>query len=148
VSVVIGAVSHLVWDDFTHDGGWFVDHSKLLQSQLGSMPIYKLLQYGCGVIGVLALFLWLSIWLNQAKPCNRIETLATRWKALTILCIALCSCVFTWVAVEIHHIAGETFIETFVRAVLGCISGLFIGLLLYSAVFWMIKSFKPLKTFG
>jgi hypothetical protein len=148
VSIVIGIASHLVWDDFTHGDGWFVAHSKLLQSQIGSMPIYQLFQHGCGVIGVFALFLWLSIWLNQAKPCNRIETLATRWRALTIICIALCSFVFTWVAVEIHHIAGETFVETFVRAVLGCISGLFIGLLLYSAVFWMIKSFKPLKTFG
>ena len=148
VSVLIGAASHLVWDDFTHGDGWFVAHSKLLQSQIGSMPIYQLLQHGCGVIGVFALFLWLLIWLNQAKPCNRIKTLATRWRALTIICIALCTFVFTWVAVEIHYIAGETFIETFVRAVLGCISGLFLGLLLYSAVFWMLKSFKPLKTFG
>ena len=109
------------------------------------MPIYQLLQYGCGVIGVFALFLWLSIWLNQAKSFNHIETLATRWRALTIICIALCAFVWTWVAVDIHHIAGETFIEAFVRAVLGCISGLFLGLLLYSAVFWMLKSFKPLK---
>ena len=143
VSVLIGAVIHLVWDDFTHDGGWVVPHSKLLQSQIGSMPIYQLLQHGSGVIGVFALLLWLSIWLNQAKPCNRVETLAPRWRALTIICITLCTVVFTWVAVEIHHIAGETFIETFVRAVLGCISGLFLGLLLYSAVFWMLKSFKP-----
>lgn len=146
VSVVIGAVSHLVWDDFTHDGGWVVPHSKLLQSQLGPMPIYKFLQYGSGVFGVFALLLWLSIWLNQAKSRNRIETLAPRWKALAIICIALCAFVLTWVAVEIHHIAGETFIETFVRAVLGSISGLFLGLLLYSAVFWMLKSFKPNST--
>jgi hypothetical protein len=141
-SVVIGAVSHLVWDDFTHGDGWFVAHSKLLQYQLRSVPIYQLLQHGCGVIGVFALLLWLSRRLNQEVPCNRVETLAPRWRGLTIICIALCAVVFTWVAVEIHHIAGETFIETFVRAVLGCISGLFLGLLLYSAVFWMLKSFK------
>lgn len=144
-SVLIGAASHLVWDDFTHGDGWFVAHSKLLQYQIGSMPIYQLIQHGCGVIGVFALFLWLSKRLNQAKSCNRIETLATRWRALTIICITLCAVVFTWVAVEIHHIAGETFIETFVRALLGCISGLFLGLLLYSAVFWMLRSFKPSK---
>ena len=146
VSVVIGAFSHLVWDDFTHKNGWFVTHSKLLQSQLGPLPIYKLLQYGSGVFGVLALLLWLSRRLNQAKTCNRIETLASRWRALTIICIALCTVVFTWVAVEIHHIAGETFKEAFVRAIIGCISGLFLGLLLYSAVFWMLKSFKPNST--
>ena len=145
VSVVIGAVSHLVWDDFTHDGGWFVAHSKLLQSQLWSVPIYKLLQYGCGVIGVFALLLWLSLWLNQEVPCNRVETLAPRWRGLTIICIALCAFVFSWVAFEIHHIAGETFKDAVVRAVIGCISGLFLGLLLYSAVFWILTSFKPLK---
>ena len=145
VSVVMGAASHIVWDAFTHEGGWFVAHSKLLQAQLGSVPIYKLLQYGSGVIGLVALFLWLSRRLNQEVPCNRIETLTPRWRGLTIICIALCALVFTWVAVDIHHIAGETFKEAFVRAVIGCISGLFLGLLLYSAVFGMLKSFKPLK---
>jgi hypothetical protein len=53
--------------------------------------INYILQYGCGVIGVFALFLWLSIWLNQAKSCHRIETLAPRWRALTIIGIALCA---------------------------------------------------------
>ncbi|HEY9632774.1 MAG TPA: DUF4184 family protein [Coleofasciculaceae cyanobacterium] len=146
VSVVIGAASHLVWDAFTHEGGWFVNHSKLLQSQLGPLPIYKLLQYGSGVIGILALLLWLSIWLNQAKSRNRIETLAPRWRGLTIICIALCAFVFAWVAVEINRIAGEPFSQAVVRAVIGCISGLFLGLLLYSAVFWMLNSFKPHTT--
>jgi hypothetical protein len=146
VSVLIGAVSHLVWDDFTHDGAWFVAHSKLLQSQFGSVPIYKLLQYGSGVFGVFALLLWLSIWLNQAKSCNRIETLAPRWRSVTIICIALCTVLFSWVAVEIHRIASETFKDALVRAVIGCISGLFLGLLLYSAVFWILKSFKPNST--
>ncbi|MEW6491319.1 MAG: DUF4184 family protein [Cyanobacteriota bacterium] len=146
VSVMIGAASHIVWDAFTHEDGWFVTHSKLLQSQLGPLPIYKLLQYGSGVIGLVALFLWLSIWLSQAKPCNRIETLAPHWRGLTIICIALCAFVFAWVAVEINRIAGETFKEAVVRAVIGCISGSFIGLLLYSAVFWMLNSFKPRST--
>ncbi len=146
VSVVIGAVSHIVWDAFTHEDGWFVAHSKLLQSQLGSLAIYKLLQYGSGVIGLVALFLWLSIWLNQAKPCNRTETLAPRWRGLTIICIALCALVFAWVAVDINRIAGETFKDAVVRAVIGCISGLFVGLLLYSAAFWILKSFKPHST--
>lgn len=146
VSVVIGAASHIVWDAFTHEDGWFVTHSKLLQSQLGSVPIYKLLQYGSGVMGLAALFLWLSIWLSQAKPRNRIETLAPHWRGLTIIWIALCAFVFAWVAVDINRIAGETLKEAVVRAVIGCISGLFIGLLLYSAVFWMLKSFNRRST--
>jgi len=90
--------------------------------------------------------LWLSIWLNQAKSRNRIETLAPRWRSLTIICIVLCAVVFAWVAVEINRIAGETFKEAVVRAVIGCISGLFLGLLLYSVVFWMLNSFKPHTT--
>lgn len=142
VSIVLGAVTHLIWDGFTHDGGWFVTQSTLLQSQLGSLPTYKLLQYGSGIFGVFALLLWLSIWLKQSQYRNHIETLAFHWKALALICINLCAFTFALIAMKSHQVAGEAFKEAIVRAVIGYISGLFVGLLLYSIVFWLLKSLK------
>lgn len=136
LSIVIGAVSHLIWDAFTHRDGWFVTRSALLQSEPGGMPIYKLLQYGGGIFGVLALLIWFVIWLNQAKTYSPVETLNSRWRGLAIFCIVLCSLIVAWVAGVVNQVGGETSYAVIVRAVIGCISGLSLGLFLYSVAFW------------
>ena len=59
LSAVIGTVTHVAWDDFTHPGRVGVRLIPVLQNArvLGEPP-YVLLQYGCSVLGVAALGLW------------------------------------------------------------------------------------------
>ncbi|KOV70884.1 DUF4184 family protein [Streptomyces sp. MMG1121] len=59
VSAALGALTHVVWDAFTHDGRWgtrlipAVEHDRLL-----GLPLFSWLQYGSSVAGaaVLAVF--------------------------------------------------------------------------------------------
>lgn len=143
MAIVIGAMSHLVWDEFTHANGWFVTRSTLLQSQLGSMSVYKWLQYGGGLFGVLALSVWLCIWLSQTKPCNPPQIASSLLKGLVAIWIASCTLFLAWFAVQIHHVIGESGKEMLVRSVIGSISGLFLGFLLYSIIFWLASNPKP-----
>jgi hypothetical protein len=58
----IGALSHITWDSFTHDYGWMVGKWDLLSANLGSIDghelrVYKLLQWGSSVAGMLLLAL-------------------------------------------------------------------------------------------
>jgi Domain of unknown function (DUF4184) len=51
VAVGLGAVTHDVWDAFTHAGGWAVAALPALRQPvapfgLGPVPVYKLLQHG------------------------------------------------------------------------------------------------------
>lgn len=50
--VLLGALTHVVWDAFTHVDGWVVRRVPALSDAgLGGLPAFKLAQYGSGVLG-------------------------------------------------------------------------------------------------
>lgn len=62
-SALFGMITHVVWDSFTHVGGAMVMKFSVLTYSLHvfglSIPIYKLLQHGSTVVGILAIFMYL-----------------------------------------------------------------------------------------
>jgi Domain of unknown function (DUF4184) len=55
ISVLIGIASHLLWDSFTHDDGFFVEKLPVFTEyvEFGEMgvPVYKIFKILCSVIG-------------------------------------------------------------------------------------------------
>lgn len=49
--LVLGGLTHIFWDDFTHENGWFVLRSTLLREHLGRWPVFEWLQLLTSVIG-------------------------------------------------------------------------------------------------
>ena len=137
LSIAIGAATHLIWDNFTHSGDSV--HSESLKSTLGSLPIYTLLQYGGGIFGLVALSLWLANWLRRAELHHRVETLTSGWRVLAIIGIVYCGFGVALVAVQDNR---EPFVNFSVRSLIGGMSGTFLGLLLYSAIFWLLNSLR------
>ena len=45
LSVVIGAVTHVFWDSFTHEAGWLVERSSFLQMKLFTVDGYHFVMY-------------------------------------------------------------------------------------------------------
>lgn len=67
LSLLIGTWTHLLWDSFTHNDGWFVQHLPVLQSVAFSAGGHRarmchLLWYGCSFAGVIFLFLAFDKW--------------------------------------------------------------------------------------
>jgi len=67
VSVLLGAWTHIFWDSFTHNEGWFVQHLSFLQMPLmtrGSRTarVCHVLWYGCSVAGVAWLLVAFERW--------------------------------------------------------------------------------------
>ncbi|MFX0548546.1 DUF4184 family protein [Hathewaya histolytica] len=62
-SCIIGMLTHVLWDAFTHKTGFFVNNIDFLRSRiilLGyNIPVYKLLQHVSTFIGFLVLFIFL-----------------------------------------------------------------------------------------
>jgi hypothetical protein len=58
VSSVVGVMTHLAWDSFTHINGFFVQNIVFLTriTCILNFPVYKLLQYGCGLLGACMIF--------------------------------------------------------------------------------------------
>ncbi|WP_127820055.1 DUF4184 family protein [Microbacterium sp. CPCC 204701] len=68
VSLVIGVVSHIVWDLFTHDGRWGVTAIPALGDDWGPLPGYTWLQHGSTAIGLVIIGVWLLVWLIRRRP--------------------------------------------------------------------------------
>ncbi|EIV96340.1 DUF4184 family protein [Frankia sp. QA3] len=52
VAAGVGAVTHVGWDDFTHEDRWGVRQVAWLSAQHGALPGYKWLQYGMSAAGL------------------------------------------------------------------------------------------------
>jgi hypothetical protein len=70
LSFLIGIFSHILWDDFTHLNGFFVQHLSFLQNWYvvgdTSYPVYKILQFGTSILGVIAVLIAIAT-MQQAK---------------------------------------------------------------------------------
>lgn len=64
-ALLIGVVTHLLWDSFTHPDGWLVLALPAFQSQLGPFTVYRWAQYGSSAIGLLILLVWLVLWVRR-----------------------------------------------------------------------------------
>lgn len=66
VALLCGALSHVAWDGFTHEGGWAVKRWTVLRAPLLSeVPLYKLLQHGSTVVGAAVVLAWIATWLRR-----------------------------------------------------------------------------------
>jgi hypothetical protein len=70
VSLLCGAVTHLLWDAFTHPGTAFVNALTVLQTELANIGGYrvygfKVLQHGSSVLGLFLLGFWFVNWLRR-----------------------------------------------------------------------------------
>ena len=66
-SVLLGTVTHVVWDDFTHYD-WVVQQLPGLQEHWGSKPIYKWAQYFSSVFGAVVVLVWVIRWWRRTPP--------------------------------------------------------------------------------
>lgn len=60
-SALLGSLSHVVWDAFTHEHGLVVRHAGFLAATVPGtgVPVYLLLQYASSVAGAVFLAVWL-----------------------------------------------------------------------------------------
>lgn len=127
-SCLIGMLTHVFWDAFTHNSGFFVNNIAFLRNKVAlfhyKVPIYKLLQHGSSVIGFLILF----IFFFSIKDKN------TRTKNLSINKFNL------WISILLIQgvVLGASFLFSIFfqgyfgigRLVVTLINGLFLGYLI------------------
>jgi Domain of unknown function (DUF4184) len=73
LSLFLGIATHLVWDAFTHDRGYFVRKVPDLRNaplqEFGSdRPLYNVLQHGSSLAGLGILALWYWRWFKRTPP--------------------------------------------------------------------------------
>ena len=73
LSLLVGAISHLAWDAFTHDRGLVVRNfpdlrSPALEDFGTERPLYNLLQHGSSIAGLALLAWWYWRWFKRTPP--------------------------------------------------------------------------------
>jgi hypothetical protein len=71
-SLLLGAVSHLAWDAFTHDRGLVVRNVPDMRVPLEEFgthrPLYNVLQHGSSILGLVILVFWYWRWFKRTPP--------------------------------------------------------------------------------
>lgn len=89
-SLIVGAYTHLIWDSFTHVNRWGTNNLPFLNSYLGPLPVFKWLQHGCGILGMVFLGWWLVRWWRRTSPRPVPARRSTpRFRRLTALALPL-----------------------------------------------------------
>jgi hypothetical protein len=69
-AAILGSMTHVVWDAFTHRNRWGVAHFDWLQADLGPLAGFKWAQYSSGVIGLLVV-LGAIVSFLRSRPAGR-----------------------------------------------------------------------------
>jgi hypothetical protein len=97
IAILAGAITHDVWDGFTHEYGWAVARLPTLAqpafpSIAARLPWFKFLQHGSTVVGGIVVLAWAVAWLRrQPRDARRYAPGAARRSivdATTILAIS------------------------------------------------------------
>jgi hypothetical protein len=67
-SLLVGVLSHLAWDLFTHEGRWGVEVFPVLDAMWGPLQGFKWLQHGSSVLGLVGIAIWAVLRLRRAEP--------------------------------------------------------------------------------
>jgi hypothetical protein len=72
-ALLIGIFSHLAWDAFTHDGGFFVRNvpdlrAPALEEWGTHRPLFNMLQHGSTLLGMALLMVWYWLWFRRTSP--------------------------------------------------------------------------------
>ncbi len=68
LSLLIGVVSHIVWDAFTHAGRWGLHLIPALADTWGPWEGYRWMQHASSVLGLLALAVFAALWVRRRHP--------------------------------------------------------------------------------
>ena len=113
LSLLVGAVSHLLWDAFTHGGGAAVRTFTSLRTELFAlgnyhMLVFKLLQHASTILGMAALVVWIVDWIRRTPAHGMCPiSLSRRARAGCVaLILAVTAVAALWSALAI--IVGRT----------------------------------------
>jgi hypothetical protein len=139
VGLVIGGLTHIGWDAFTHTGGAGVALVPALAEVHGPFPGYRWAQYASGVIGLLGLVLVGVIRLARARALPTAQD-PVRVRLVRLLLVSALTTVIvlaTAPAVEALVLPLDALRPIVVRAVIGAGTGTAMVVLAVAVVWWL-----------
>ena len=131
VAALLGALSHVFWDGFTHRTGWAVALIPFLSRLYPQfqMQLFTIAQYASSVFGVLVILLWIALTLRRIPASAR--AFAPGQRARLALAALFVAAVTLAVAAANALMVTDRF-GVAARAAVGAEIGFALGLVLYA----------------
>lgn len=153
VSLCVGIGSHIAWDSFTHDDGWFIVVWPKLTIPLfyvrgTALPAYKIAQHASTGVGLVVLFFYFFRWYKKSgsnsAPKFAQFPFALRTLVLSLILgfVSVCGIIGAW------RLASKSQGLPFLAHVtsgfaVAASSALAAAMLIYSAVWWTRELVRP-----
>jgi uncharacterized protein DUF4184 len=147
LSVLVGSITHIIWDSFTHIYGWVVENFAFLSTRISGTPLYEYLQELGTLVGISLLVYWFFRWLPTAPQSDRLPPRFSSRFQLIFFAVAAASLAFVEGRILYlrfitgsrfiggHHLLGSTIFSAFF------ITTFFVGLYCLA---WMITFYKTI----
>lgn len=140
LSLVIGVLSHILWDLFTHEGRWGVALLPALDARWGPLTGYKWLQHGSSVVGLVVIGIWAMLRLRAATVRDLAGPGLPLWVRITWVASLPVILTGAWIAGMIAYgpFTGDFTVQHLAYRVLPTATGTwgFLTLLLCVVVTW------------
>ncbi|MRI00899.1 DUF4184 family protein [Kriegella sp. EG-1] len=125
LSILIGNISHLFWDSFTHFDGFFVSRIAFFNEEFYQVPVYNILQYGFSLLGAIAIWNFIvKMPIVKVSKKIAVKNMMSYWLLVLV----------TTVVVYFLRYLFEDYSDFGERIVILC-AGFLVGLILSSFVF-------------
>jgi hypothetical protein len=131
VAALLGAVSHVLWDGFTHRTGWAVALIPFLSRSSAHFQLqwFTVAQYASSVVGVLVILLWIALTLRRFPPEARAFAPGQRTRLARA---ALFVAAVTLTVAAANASAATNSVRRMGRAAVGAEVGFALGLVVYA----------------
>ena len=94
VCLMLGALTHIAWDSFTHRSGWVVQALPWLDTIVCHLPgysvrVYKILQHGSTALGTVLLAYWIVRWWCRESSADGVAPSPLHWRYRVCLIVLL-----------------------------------------------------------
>jgi uncharacterized protein DUF4184 len=112
LSLLVGSITHVLWDSFTHEYGWMVRQFSFLSTPIGGMRLYAILQNLGTLLGIGVLAYWLIRWLPSAPLSDqRPARFSSKVRTLFLALAAISLAALEGAAIYVHFAPGMQFVH-------------------------------------
>lgn len=137
VSVVLGAITHVVWDSFSHGGRYASSRIDWLSAEHLGLLGFTWVQYGSGVLGLLGLAAWVLCWFTSTRPRTverRTSSRHRRWSWAAVAVAFAGTVLAVWISTAVQ--SGRLFDERLAFAVATRAMGATAGAIVLVCLVW------------
>ena len=137
ISAIVGTLTHLAWDSFTHISGFFVQNIAFLTNAtfFYNLPVFELLQYGCGILGFFVVLYIIAI--HSSKKPQLVIPRYPKSFWITTLFVFVVFC-----AVHPFILTYDSFVQTLKYTFVNFLFGFAVSITIASVIVKMYHGFQ------